>query len=99
VFKRLLRRFTRKPRREALKIRRQLVQQNPDTCLPYVAQTLGNLGILDATQNRMEEARAHYREAISIYKEFSKRDPSRYTVDIATIESALAKLEQKTTNK
>ena len=46
---------------EALKIRRQLAQQNSDTYLPYVAATLNDLGNLDSAQNRMEEARRHTR--------------------------------------
>jgi hypothetical protein len=47
----------------------------------------------------MGEARAHYLEAFSIYKELSKRDPDRYASDIARIGSALAKMDQDTTSK
>ena len=39
-----------------MKIYRELEQKNPGTYLPYVATTLNNLGVLDHTQNRLEEA-------------------------------------------
>jgi hypothetical protein len=64
-----------------------------------MALTLNNLGILDLVQNRMDEARGHYREVISIYKELSKRDPYKYAADIARVELILAKLGQNTTDK
>jgi len=43
-----------------LKIDRQLAEQNPAKYLPNVAMTLNEFGFLDATENRMEEARQHY---------------------------------------
>ena len=67
---------------EALKIRRELAQKNPDTYLPAVADTLNNLGMLDSEQNRMDEARQAYDEALGIYQRFAVRDPDRFDKEV-----------------
>ena len=72
---------------EALKIHRQLAQQDPDKYLPYVAGTLNNLGFLDRNQNRIEEARAHYNEALDLYRKLLQRD-SKYAGDVARVEAS-----------
>jgi tetratricopeptide (TPR) repeat protein len=56
----------RKEYTEALQIRRELAQKNPETYRPFVAETLNNLGGLDWRQNRMEEARKVYSVALQI---------------------------------
>jgi tetratricopeptide (TPR) repeat protein len=45
------------------------------TYLPYVALTLNNLGFLDKAQNRMEDARQRYDEALKIYRQLVRRNP------------------------
>jgi hypothetical protein len=63
--------------------------QNPDKYLPYVAGTLSSLGSLDRNLKRIEAARAHYAEALSIYKKLAKDDPAKYAADIARLEASL----------
>ena len=41
--------------------------------MPEVAQTLNNLGIVDSVQNRAEEARKAFAEALKIYRELAKK--------------------------
>src|SRR4029077_18050372 len=45
---------------------RELAQKEPETYLPEAAQTLNNLGIVDSAQNRAEEARKAFAEAVKI---------------------------------
>jgi hypothetical protein len=78
---------------------RQLAKRNPDTYLPLVAITLLNLGALDVAQNQAAAANGHFQEALSIFKELSKHDPVRYAAEMATIESALAKLGRSSANE
>ncbi len=82
---------------EALTIRRQLAQQDPETHLPYVATTLNNLGRLHAAQSRMEEARVAYEEAHDIYARLAKKDPERYEPDVERVSRLLQGLGEKTT--
>jgi tetratricopeptide (TPR) repeat protein len=79
---------------EALKIYRQLAQQNPGEYLPYVAGALNNLGVIDRNQKRIEESRAHYNEALNLYRKLLQRD-SKYAGDIARVEAALQELGKK----
>ena len=65
----------RKELREALQIRRELAQKNPETYRPDVAETLNNLGILDRDQGRMEEARKEFAEALQIRRELALKNP------------------------
>ena len=41
-----------------------------------MARTLNNLGILHSDQNRMEEARKAYEEALGIYRELAQTIPT-----------------------
>ena len=59
---------TRKEYEEALKIYRELADQNPETYLSYVAKTLNNLGMLDRNQSQIAEA-------VRTYRELAQRDP------------------------
>jgi tetratricopeptide (TPR) repeat protein len=65
---------------------------NPDTYLPAVAETLNNLGLLDRDQNRMDEARRAFEEALGIYQRFVARDPERFGKDVARIKALIEKL-------
>lgn len=77
----------------ALKIYRQLAQQDPDRHLPGLAMTLNDLAFLEASQNRTEESRAHYEEALSILSKLSQSD-KRYAGDMARVEASLQHLNK-----
>jgi tetratricopeptide (TPR) repeat protein len=83
----------RKAFEEALKIRRQLAQQNPETYLRALADTLNNLGILYHDQNRVEDARKAYEEALDIYEDFAKKAPDRYGQDVVRVQQLLKDLK------
>jgi len=68
---------------EALRIRRELAQKNPETYLPDLAWTLHNLGLLDYSQKRVEEARQEYQEGLKIYRELAQKDPQTYLPYVA----------------
>ena len=72
---------------EALQIRRELAQKNPETYLPDVATTLSNLAVLDRIQSRLDEARMAFDEALRIYQDFAKQDCSapHFFVGLASI--------------
>ncbi len=63
---------------EALKIRRELAEQNPAAYLPEMANTLINLGNHDRALRRMDEARAHYEEALKIHQQLAQQNPDAY---------------------
>ena len=44
-------------------------------------------------QNRMDEARQAYEEALHIYERFAKRNPDRFAGDVARLQQLLAELE------
>jgi tetratricopeptide (TPR) repeat protein len=68
---------------EALKIRRELARENPETYLPDVAMTLNNLGNVHRDQNRMDDARQAYEEALKAYRELARKDPENYLPYVA----------------
>ena len=57
--------------------------------MPYVAASLNNLGVLDRDQNRMEEARKDYEEALNIYEAFAKQDPEEFSSDVKRVKKLL----------
>jgi tetratricopeptide (TPR) repeat protein len=61
---------------EALKIFRELAQQDPETYSAYVAATLNQLGMLDRNQNKVEEA-------LKTYRELAQKDPERFLPRVA----------------
>ena len=79
---------------EALKIGRQLAQQNPAEYVPEVATTLANLGTVEGRQNRIDEARAHYQEALSLLLKLSQGD-KKYAGDVANVEASLQELDKE----
>ena len=83
---------------EALKIRRQLAQQNPGAYLPSLAMALDDLAFVERNQNRIEESRAHYEEALGLLRRLSQRD-ERYAGDAARVEASLAQLEKKASSE
>ncbi|MDO8264027.1 MAG: tetratricopeptide repeat protein, partial [Gallionella sp.] len=68
---------------EALKIRRELADKNPNVYLPDVAATLNNLGLLNLVEKRMTEARQTIEEALKIRRELADKNPNVYLPDVA----------------
>ncbi len=60
-----------------------------------MAGTLNNLGFLDRNQKRIEESRAHYKEAMAIYRGLAQGNSGRYADDIARVEAGLEELKRK----
>ena len=79
---------------EALKLYRQLAQQNPDVYLPDVAGTLNNLGVLHSAENRMAEARAAYEDALKIRRKLAQPNPDVYLPDVAMTLNNLGNLHR-----
>jgi protein O-mannosyl-transferase len=86
---------------EALKIRRDLAQQNPAAFLPDMATTLNNLGNVNRLQNRMDTARQDYEEALRIHRQLSYQNIEPYPPDLAMALNNLGFLErvEKQTDK
>ncbi len=79
---------------EALKIRRELAQQNPAAYWPDMATTLNNLGNLDRLENRTEEARQHYEECVKIHRKLAQQNIEPYPPDLAMALNNLGFLER-----
>jgi len=60
-----------------------------------LAGTLNNLAFLYEGQNRIEESRADYNEALSLYRKLLRADPNQYAGDVARVEASLKELERK----
>jgi tetratricopeptide (TPR) repeat protein len=83
---------------EALKIHRNLAEQNPAVYLPDLAMTLNNLGKVDRLQNRIEESRAHYQEALSLFRSLVQGD-RKYAGGVARVEASLKELDEKSPSR
>jgi tetratricopeptide (TPR) repeat protein len=70
---------------EALAIRRNLADANPDVWLQYVAGTLNNLANLQGGKKEFVAAEAGYQEAWEIYHRLAEAHPEIYTPDAAMI--------------
>ncbi len=68
---------------QALSIRRELVQHNPNVYLPDMATTLNNLGNLDRVQQQMDAARKHYEDALNIHRQLLQQNADPYLPDMA----------------
>jgi tetratricopeptide (TPR) repeat protein len=51
---------------------------------PDLAMTFRNIGILNIDQNRMEEARKAFNEALIIYETLAMRNPTQYGAEVET---------------
>lgn len=71
---------------------RELAQKNPEANLAGVAETLINLGVLDRDQNRPDEARQEFEEALQIYETLAKQDSQRFSADVSRMKQLLAEL-------
>ena len=69
---------------EALQIRRQLAEKNPDVYLPDVATTLNNLGTLFHAKKEMSGAKKAYDEALQIRRQLAEKNPDAYLPHVAT---------------
>jgi tetratricopeptide (TPR) repeat protein len=67
---------------------------NPDTYLPAVAETLNNLGLLDRDENRMDEARKAFDEALKIRRELAQKNPDTYLPAVARTLTNLGLLDR-----
>ncbi len=83
---------------EALQIRRNLAEINPNTYLPDVAMTLNNLAVLHKNQNNYEEALKEYEEALQIYRSLDDINPNTYLSDVAMTLNNLAILHSNQNN-
>ena len=85
----------------ALKIYRQLAQQNPNRYLSYVAGSLNNLGTVDRYQNHTDDARQHFEGALETYRKLAQQNMELYQPDIATTLNNLGNLDlaQKRTDE
>jgi len=90
----------RKDYDEALKISRNLAQDDPATYLPDVADTLNNLGDMLTDQNRLDEAQKDYDEALKISRYLAHQNAT-YLPNVAltlnnlgTVLSKQSRLEQ-----
>jgi tetratricopeptide (TPR) repeat protein len=68
---------------EGLRIYRELGKTNPGY-LPYVADSLFELGIYDASHDR-EKAKQFYEEALEIYRHLAKGNSAKYLARVAKI--------------
>ncbi len=85
---------------EALKIRRQLAQDNPKGYLPDVAMTLNNLAVLVTGDTRRRgEAEGQYKEALKIYRQLAQDNPAVYLPDVAMTLNNLANLVKADTRR
>ena len=69
--------------KEALKIHRNLVEDNPDAYLADLAMTLNNLGIVHKYLNLWRIAEDEYNEALEIRQKLAHDNPDAYSVDVA----------------
>ena len=60
--------------------------------LPDLAMTLSNLGKVDRMENRIQDARGHYREALAVLQKLAQQD-GRYAGGAASVEATLRELD------
>lgn len=56
--------------------------------------TLNDLGILDAIQNRPDDARRKYEEALQSYRQLAQREPGTYIPYVAATLNNLALVDE-----
>ena len=67
----------------ALRIYRQLAEQNPAAYLPYAAMTLTNLALLYRHMQRLSDSVQAYHEALTTYRQLAEQNPDAYLPDVA----------------
>jgi tetratricopeptide (TPR) repeat protein len=61
--------------------------------MAYVALAVNGLAALDGDQNRMEEARKGFEEALQIYRQLANNNPDVYLPEVARTLTNLAVLD------
>ncbi|MGD1862099.1 MAG: hypothetical protein ACFB0E_19295 [Leptolyngbyaceae cyanobacterium] len=79
---------------ECLEHNRTLAAENPRTYLPYVANTLNNLGLLQQAQNELSTAQASYAEALQIRRTLAEENPRTYLPYVANTLNNLGLLQR-----
>jgi tetratricopeptide (TPR) repeat protein len=79
---------------EALKIHRQLAQQNPQDYVLLVTTTLNQIGVLDEKQGHLDEARRYYAEALDDFQQLARDQPNEYLPQMATTLNNLGNLDR-----
>ena len=64
------------PAQEAVTIRRQLAEANPDAYLPSLAMSLNNLGVRLSEVGQRQAALAPAQEAANTYRQLAEANPS-----------------------
>ena len=82
--------------REALELRREMAQRNPDAYLPKLAWVLNELGVLCGGTDRYAEAEKLFCEALDIRRALAQRQPDAFRPDAAATCVDLGKLYRKT---
>lgn len=80
----------------ALELNTQALLQHPDDPPSQdMAMELNNLGFLDRLQNRLEEARTNYGQALSIYSQIAQHQPAVPIPDMAMTLNHLGLVEKR----
>jgi tetratricopeptide (TPR) repeat protein len=81
---------------EALKVDRQLEQHDPlGRYRSYLAGALINLAGLDLVQNRVDEGREHYEEALQVDRALLAQNLEPYLPDMAMAQANLGTIDQR----
>jgi hypothetical protein len=59
---------------------------------------LTELAFVESSQNRIEESRTHYEEALSLLRKLSQAD-ARYAGDAARVEASLQELNRRNSSR
>jgi len=62
---------------------------------PDLTPAVSNLEGLDTEQKRMDEARLHYEEALTSYRQLSQQNPAAYLPDMATTLNEIGNLDRR----
>ena len=73
----------------ALKLRRALARENPNSHLHEVAATLNNLAALGVAEKDYAEAEKNYREALEIYRRYAQMNPAAFEPLVRVVEKNL----------
>lgn len=79
---------------DALKIRKNLAQNQPDVFLPDVAGTLKNLAEVQQAKNELGKAEQAFNEALDIYRKLAEVNPQAFKPDVAATLDNIAVLQK-----
>ncbi|MBT1173248.1 tetratricopeptide repeat protein [Bifidobacterium sp. MA2] len=80
----------------ALRLARELEQENHDQWGPDLATTLVNLGNLHRDIGRFEDAEAEFKESLRLCRELARCNPGKWNPDLAEVLNDLAALHYET---